>query len=95
MGFFFWKRDETKPNNLIYSPQNPNSEASDSSTGASSASGLLATPNSEYPLSFSYDFSPFTFDPSEPSSNQAPESPWSDIDGINDWVDLGNIPSNQ
>lgn len=94
MEFFFWKRDDTQPNRLIYSPHtDSNNGASATSPDApSSPSGILATPDSEYPLSIGYDFTHYTFEPSEPSP---PESPWDGIEGINEWVDLGNTPPNQ
>lgn len=54
---------------------------------------LIPPSTYDFPLSFSYDFAMIdstyiTPTPTPPSP--PPDSEWNDVEGINDWVDLGN-----
>lgn len=52
-----------------------------------SSGGMLNYADYDYPLSFSFDNYP-----SDSTSNSTPpSSSWQDIEGINEWVDLGNV----
>lgn len=71
---FFSQLDDGKPSSLIYTPPvSPSDETT----------GLLATPDSEYPMSFNYDFQPYEIDNGQPPA----DSPWNDP-SLSPWVDL-------
>lgn len=97
MGFFFSPRADNTVDDPIFNP------------GGESTEGFLDDSSSEYPFSFSFDATPFVFEDSSQSSpsnsdldsssgsdlGSSSEDHWSDIEGIDEWVDLGNLNSDQ